>query len=1026
MDYAALREKLAATSGKRFWRCLEELADDPDLETLLRRQFAGQAMAWADPLDRRKFLSLLGASLALAGISGCSVQPPVETIMPYVRSPSKLTPGIPLFFATAATVGESTIGLLVESHEGRPTKIEGNPDHPASRGATDVFAQAVILEMYDPDRSQTVLSAGEISTRGDAVVAIRAAVEKQRGKQGAGLRFLTPTVTSPTLADQLAAMLKVFPAARWHQYEPAARDSRREGSRLAFGELVNTIYHFDRADVILSLDADFLAPPGNLHYVRDFADRRRVTSSANDAKRAAMNRLYVAECTPSITGAKADHRWAMRAAEVERFARAIAAKIDPRLTSLAEGASHPVADASVGALVRDLQKTGAKSVVVAGDRQPPAVHAMAHAMNGALGANGTTVTYTDPSEFEPTNQMKSLAELTSDMAAGSVELLVILDVNAVYSAPADLEFAKHLARIPLSVHLGLYRDETAALCHWHIPKAHFLESWSDARCCDGTATIIQPLIAPLYDGRTPHEVLQLFAQPAETTGYEIVRDYWRRYWKDANRSEDFETFWETAVHDGFIPDTSLSDKKVAIQQDSIRTIGAVNAATTRSGADSERPLEIVFATDPTIFDGRFANNGWLQELPKPLTKLTWDNAALISPALAERLGLSAAVSGHGGEHGEVTVDAVELSYAGHKLRAPVWIMPGQPDGSVTVHLGYGRTAAGRVGSGIGFNANLLRTSAAPWFDGGLEIRRTGEQMALACTQYHHRMEDRNLVRTATLDEFRRDPTFAKETAKSEVSGHGQRTLPTLYAPQEHPYNGYKWGMAIDLNACIGCNACVVACQAENNIPVVGKEQVTRGREMHWIRIDRYYRGRPDDPEYFFQPVNCMQCENAPCELVCPVEATVHSDEGLNDMVYNRCVGTRYCSNNCPYKVRRFNFLQYSDFTTPSLQLLRNPEVTVRSRGVMEKCTYCVQRITQGRIAAEKEDRPVRDGEVLTACQAVCPAHAISFGDLNDQKSEIAEWKARPLEYPLLGELNTVPRTTYLAELRNPNLEIESA
>ncbi|HEV2971466.1 MAG TPA: TAT-variant-translocated molybdopterin oxidoreductase [Pirellulales bacterium] len=1026
MDYAAMREKLAATSGKRFWRCLEELADDPEVETLLLRQFPGQATAWADPLDRRKFLSLLGASLTLAGISGCSVQPPAETIMPYVRSPTKLTPGVSLFFATAVTIGESTTGLLVESHEGRPTKIEGNPDHPASSGATDIFAQAAILDMYDPDRSQTVSSGDQISTWGDAVTAIRAAIEGQRGKHGAGLRFLTPTVTSPTLAGQLDAILKAFPAARWHQYEPASRDARWEGSRLAFGEFVNTIYHFDRADVIFSLDADFLAPPGNLQYVRDFIDRRRVTASASDAKRATMNRLYVAECTPSITGAKADHRWAMRAAEVELFARAVAAKLDPNLKSLAEGMSHPVADAAVEALVRDLRKSGAKSVVVAGDRQPPAVHALAHAMNDALGAVGTTVTFTDPIEFAPTNQMKSLADLATDMAAGFVELLVIVGVNAAYSAPADLEFAKRLAKVPLSVHVGLYRDETAVLCSWHIPKAHFLESWSDARCFDGTATIVQPLIAPLYGGRTPHEVLQLFVVPAEMTGYEIVRDYWRRRWKDANRPEDFETFWETAVHDGFVPDTALSEKKVAIQQDWIRNIGAVNSATTRNGAVSERPLEIVFATDPTIFDGRFANNGWLQELPKPLTKLTWDNAALISPAMAERLGVSAMVSGHGGEHGEVTVDVVELHYAGRKLQAPVWIMPGQPDNSVTVHLGYGRTAAGRIGSGIGFNANLLRTSAAPWFGSGLEIRRTGAQSPLACTQYHHRMEDRDLVRTATLDEFRRDPTFVKESTKSDVAGHGQRTLPTLYAPQEHSYNGYKWGMAIDLNACIGCNACVVACQAENNIPVVGKEQVTRGREMHWIRIDRYYRGKPDNPEYFFQPVNCMQCENAPCELVCPVEATVHSDEGLNDMVYNRCVGTRYCSNNCPYKVRRFNFLQYSDFTTPSLQLLHNPEVTVRSRGVMEKCTYCVQRITQGRIAAEKEDRRVRDGEVLTACQAVCPAHAISFGDLNDQKSEVAAWKARPLEYPLLAELNTVPRTTYLAELRNPNPEIENA
>jgi MoCo/4Fe-4S cofactor protein with predicted Tat translocation signal len=1028
MNLTAIREKLAAESGQRYWRCLEELADDPEFEALLRQQFPSQATSWADVLDRRKFLTLMGASLALAGLTGCGVQPPAETIMPYVRSPVRLTPGVPLFFATAASLGESVVGLLVESHEGRPTKIEGNPDHPASRGATDIFAQAEILNLYDPDRSQAIHSSGEISTWGEAVTAIRAAINKQHELQGAGVRFVAPKVTSPTLARQFDAVLKAFPSAQLHQYEQAASDARQRGAELAFGRHVNTVYHFDRADVVLSLGADFLAPPGNLTEVRGFCERRRVAVGERDAKRATMNRLYVAECTPSITGAKADHRWGMPAGQIESFARSVAAELDSKLAPLAEGVTQPVLTASIAALVRDLQKHGSRSVVVPGDHQPSIVHALAHAMNAALGAVGTTVTYIDPIEVPPTNSTSSLADLVRDMADRKVELLVILGVNAAYEAPVDLEFARHVANVPLSVHLGLYRDETAALCKWHISQTHFLESWSDVRASDGTATIVQPLIAPLYGGRTPHELLRLFTDPAEATNYEIVRETWRRQWSDARPTDGFETFWETAIHDGVVSGTASAMRQISLQSDWTQKLTPTDSAQPIATGDAgQDEYEIVFATDPSIYDGRYANNGWLQELPKPLTKLTWGNAALVSPATAERLGLQARATGHGGDHGEVTVDVIELRYDGRSLHVPAWIMPGQPDRSVTLHLGHGRTAAGRVGNGIGVNANLLRTSAAPWFAEGLGIRKTGEQAILACTQYHHRMEGRHLARTATLDYFRENPKFAKEIETSgEPSKHPDHALPTLYSPQDHPYNGYKWGMAIDLTACIGCNACVVACQAENNIPVVGKEQVNRGREMHWIRIDRYYRGSLDDPDYYFQPVPCMQCENAPCELVCPVEATVHSDEGLNDMVYNRCVGTRYCSNNCPYKVRRFNFLQYADFTTPSLKLLHNPEVTVRSRGVMEKCTYCVQRITQGRIVAEKEDRGVRDGEVLTACQAVCPARAISFGDLNDPASEVRQWKSRPTEYSLLEELNTLPRTTYLAELRNPNPEIVTA
>jgi molybdopterin-containing oxidoreductase family iron-sulfur binding subunit len=589
--------------------------------------------------------------------------------------------------------------------------------------------------------------------------------------------------------------------------------------------------------------------------------------------------------------------------------------------------------------------------------------------------------------------------------------------NPVFTAPADIQFAEHLAKVKLRVHLSLYDDETSALCHWHIPAAHSLETWSDARAYDGTVTIVQPLIAPLYGGKSAHEVLAVFTPTSRgRSSHDLVRDYW----KSQKSTADFEKFWQIALHDGLIADTALPPKTVEIKATSIQQQATSNQhrASSIQSKRSEDPdssgqpatshkqpassLEIIFKPDPTIGDGRYANNGWLQELPKPLTKLTWDNAALISPATAERLGLS-------------NEEMVELRYRERKVKAPIWIVPGHPNEAVTVHFGYGRARAGKIGTGIGFNAYALRTSDAPWFGPGLEIHKTGERYQLASTQLHHNMENRHLVRAGTLAEYLEHPDFVHEM------GHEPPRNMTLYP--EHKYEGYAWGMVIDLNSCIGCNACTIACQAENNIPIVGKTEVANGREMHWIRVDRYYKGDLDHPETYHQPVPCMHCENAPCEVVCPVSATVHSDEGLNDMVYNRCVGTRYCANNCPYKVRRFNFYHYADYHTPSLKLLRNPDVTVRTRGVMEKCTYCVQRINAARIEAKKEDREIRDGEILTACQQVCPTQAIVFGDINDPNSRIAQLQASQLNYGLLTDLNTRPRTTYLARLKNPNPEL---
>ena len=1012
LDLAAAREKLRACSGKQWWRSLEELAGSPHFEELLHREFPRYASEWADAVSRRGFLKLMAASLALAGLSGCAGKPK-ETIVPYARAPEELEPGKPLFFATAMTLAGSAIGLLVESHEGRPTKIEGNPDHPASLGATDVFSQASLLTLYDPDRSQVLTYLGDIRPWAALLAEIRVLLERQRLRRGTGLRLLSETVISPTLAHQIRSLLSEFPEAKWHQYEPVSRDPAREGSRQAFGRYVNTVYQVEKADVIIALDADLLSSgPGCLRYARQFARRRRPQPGP-----ATMSRLYAVECTPSNTGAMADHRLPLRASEIETFTRTLALAVRGVTEA---GGGLPYA-AWLGALARDLLRHGGRSVAIPGDYQSPGVHLWAHVVNYALGNVGSTVIYTDPVEAEPVDQTASLRELVADMDAGRVEWLIILGGNPVYNTPADLAFGERLLKVPMRMHLSLYQDETSALCQWHIPEAHYLEAWSDTRALDGTASIVQPLIAPLYNGKSAHEFLAAFTSQPERSGYDIVRDHW----KTQRPGADFERLWRKSLNDGVIAGTALPPISVTLKPEWSSALPIVSAVSAKARAQEKAAgdpapegVEIVFRPDPAVFDGRFTNNGWLQELPKPITRLTWDNAAMVSPATAQRLGLTYRIDSTGGEHGQVHADVVELSYRGRSLRVPVWIDPGQADGCVTLHLGYGRTRAGHVGTGTGFNAYQLRTSASPWFGSGLALRKTGDRFPLACVQFHHNMEGRALVRAATLEEFHRNPAFAHELGEEPPS--------SLSLYPGYKYEGYAWGMAIDLNACVGCNACVVACQAENNIPIVGKTEVMRGREMHWLRIDTYYRGSADNPETYFQPVPCMHCENAPCELVCPVGATVHSAEGLNDMVYNRCVGTRYCSNNCPYKVRRFNFLQYSDWETPSLKLMRNPNVTVRSRGVMEKCTYCVQRINAARIQAEKEIRLVRDGEIQTACQQACPAEAIIFGNLNDPQSRVARLKAEPRNYALLGELNTRPRTTYLAAVRNPNPEIEKA
>jgi len=921
-------------------------------------------------------------------------------MLPYVRTPEELAAGKPLFYATAHLHGGYARGVLAETHDGRPTKLEGNELHPGSLGGTDLHAQASILSLYDPDRSQTLTRLGEIRPWSALLAEIKLVLEKEKPKKGAGVRILTPTVTSPTLSAQIAELLAAYPAARWISWEPWSGENAAAGARLAFGEAVETRYAFDKADVVLSLDADFLGSgPAQPRYVRDWATRR-----ASLARRSPQgeggSRLYVVEPTPSLTGARADHRRPMCPAEILELARAVAGTVGsagaPSQTRIAGEATDPF----TAAVVRDLAAHAGASIVLAGEAQPPEVHALAHLANQVLGNPGRTVFTTEPVAAGALSGTAALAELASDMKAGSVSLLVILGGNPAYAAPADLDLPRAMENVPLRVRLGLYDDETSERCHWHVPAAHALESWSDARAFDGTATILQPLIAPLYGGRSPHEVVAALNDQPEKSAHDAVKGYWQ---KQAPAGSDFETLWRRALHDGVVAGTAFPPKPVRVRSAAAFT----GTPAAPRGASS---LVALFRPDPSVHDGEAANNGWLQELPKPLTKLTWENAALISPKTAERLKLT-------------DEDVVLLTLGGRRVEAPVLVLPGQAEDCVTLPLGYGRTRGGKICLGAGFSAYALRASGSAWAAERLELSATGRTTTLARTSHHHSMETpvgkRDIVRYASSADFAKDPeVFANMGEKPP--GPGLTMYPPILTGQ------HAWGLSIDLSTCVGCNACVVACQAENNIPIVGKAEVARGRELHWIRVDNYYEGGLDNPVTLHQPVTCMHCENAPCEVVCPVAATVHSAEGLNEMVYNRCVGTKYCLNNCPYKVRRFNFFLYADFVTESLKLQRNPDVTVRSRGVMEKCSYCVQRINRARIEAEKQNRPLKDGEIVTACQQACPARAIVFGDINDPQSRVSQCRSDKRTYGLLSELGTRPRTTYLGSLANPNPAVAPA
>ncbi len=960
------------------WRSLEEYADSPECREWLEREFAPMASEWEDAVSRRRFLKLMGASLALAGLGACTRQP-LEKIVPYVTQPVGMVPGEPLHFATSLTLGGFARGALIESREGRPVKVEGNPAHPASLGGTDVFMQAATLDLYDPGRAKTVTHAGAIVTWNDFRTALAGELARLANQGGAGIRVLTGNVTSPTLGAQMRALLAKYPGAKWHVWEPLNRDAARAGAELAFGVPLDVVCDFEKADLVVSLDADFLGTgPAQPRYVRDFAKRRRVAEGVEN-----LNRLYVAEPTPSITGARADHRIPTAPGVLSQIAEALGTE----LGVISKQLDAAYDSAFVTAAAADLLAHRGRSLVLAGESQPAHIHAFAHQMNAALGNVGETVRLIAPVDENPVNRTASLRELVGDLESGKVELLVVLGGNPAFDAPADFAFAEKMLRAKTCVFLGTHPNETAAACDWQIPAAHELESWSDARAFDGTAGIVQPLIEPLYTGAvTPHEFIAAMLGEAVPSSYEIVRDFWReqKVW------EDFEAGWEKAVRGGAIADTAFASKPAEA-----RTITPETKATPKG-------LTLLFRADPTIHDGTFSGSTWLQELPKPLTKLVWDNAVLISPRTAARLGLT-------------TNDLVELTNAARQVVAAIFLIPGQADDTLTLHLGYGRRIGNATATGHGFDAYPLRMSTA-MDSTEVTLRKTGETYPLITTQQHFGLEGRNLLRVATLSELRDKPTVIQDMGKIPAPDE------TLYNPHEFPSKHYAWALTIDLSTCVGCNACVVACQSENNIPVVGKEEVQRGREMHWIRVDTYFAGVPENPGTHFQPVPCMHCENAPCEVVCPVAATLHDSDGLNVQVYNRCVGTRYCSNNCPYKVRRFNFLEYNGGISPVEKLGKNPEVSVRSRGVMEKCSYCIQRIESARTTAAIEERRVRDGEITPACAQACPAEAITFGDLNDSTSRVVKLKATKLNYGMLAELNTRPRTTYLGRITNPQPE----
>ncbi len=984
------------------WRSLEERIRGGADRAALAAEFAPGAAELPEANDgtsRRSFVQLMGASAALAGLAAC-VRKPREQMLGYTRQPEGVVPGKALHYSTATFLGGRATGLIATSYEGRPTKLDGNPQHPSSLGGTGALDQGSLLQLYDPQRANTLKYKGQDRAFHAFLVEQLAHSATLKANGGETLRFLMEPSTSPTLSALRERLRTDFPKAKFASYSSLSAEGWHEASEAAFGAQAEARLDLRDADIIVSLDSDFLAGlPGTLTHQLAFANRR-------DPKAGEMNRLYVVEPGMSPTGGMADHRLAARPSEMTAIALGLLGRV-ARFSKAADLARFAGLNSTLSApqakfldvLAADLVRAAGKSIVMVGDRQPAAVQLAAIAINTALGNTGKTVRYNKSILLDPNDGPKGLAELVAEIKAGKVDTLVITANNPVYSAPAELEFGKLLKTVPNAIYLGYYDDETAACANWFVPLAHDLESWGDGLAVDGTATFQQPLISPLFNGVTAAELLASLVGEGDHGSYALVRGAWDARATALGLGDAIPASkWEQWISDGFAAGTAHEDVLSANWEQLAKSIPA-NAPAAVSG------VEGYFATDYKLWDGRFGNNVWLQELPDPVTKITWENAALISPATAKKLSLA-------------QNDVIDIKAGERSVRAAVFIQPGQSQDTVQLALGYGRTGAGeQIALEKGFNAGAIRTSTNFWSAGTVEIFPVpGTPHKFAQTQEHSNMDEgikRSIALSATREEV--------ESNKLEEVNENRGEQASLYEPVK--YDGYKWSMAIDLSRCTGCSACMTACQAENNIPVVGKEQVARAREMHWLRLDRYYVGSEDAPEMIHQPVMCQQCENAPCEYVCPVNATSHTDEGLNDMVYNRCVGTRYCANNCPYKVRRFNFFSYTSDYSDVEKMVMNPDVTVRARGVMEKCTYCVQRIERARIETRVAGTEIKDGDVHTACQDACPSKAIVFGSLHDSQSAVSLLMKNPRRYDLLHDLNTRPRTVYLARVKNPNKEL---
>jgi len=969
-----IRRHLDGKSGHSFWRGLEELSEAPEFKRLLAAEFPSLAQG---PMDfaRRDVLKCLGASLVLAGLTGCSED--LNYSVPYVEAPENIIPGRPKYYATAVLMGGYAQPILGETHVGRPTKLEGNPDHPACLGATDAFTQAAVLGLYDPDRSRSLRYMGRPAAWAELDAMLVSQAARLDATAGQGFCLLTGATSSPTMGRQLKALTERWPRARWYIHEPAGEEGRFEATRLAFGQRLEQRFHLDRAEVLVCFDDDVLGPgPKQTYHARGWATRRQAAQRGEGGCK-----IWVAEPTPSLTGVMASWRAIVAPGRISALVAALASQL-----GVPSGPAHSLAEEErrwiEGAAVA-LEAHGGRGLVSVGHQHDPAVQALGLLINAKLGNVGATLTFAEPSLLQASDEGATLPDLVRRMEAGEVSSLAVLDCNPAYTAPADLDFAAAMERVETRFHAGLYFDETAALCQWHAPLKHDLETWSDARAADGLATILQPLIGFSFGGRSQHVILENCLGDVFTEDRAVVAETWRAIW-----GEPFEERWHSALVAGFIPGSAPPEVVPQFPLESAPPVASVSRA---------EELTVVVRTDPTVWDGRFANIAWLQELPKPLTKVTWDNVILVSPALAEKLKIE-------------TGSEVRLEASGRSVTGPAWVMPGQEQRTVTVFLGYGRTMPGRVMEGTGYDAYRIRTSRETWQFGGARLAPTGKKWQLASTQLHFALEGRDMVRFMPSEE-----ASTKRSGAAQAKGKGAQRE-TIYPVYD--YESPSWGMSIDTDLCIGCNACVVACVAENNIPMVGKEQVAKGREMFWLRVDRYYEGPPEDPRTVFQPVPCMHCEKAPCEMGCPVNATTHSPDGLNQQVYNRCIGTRTCLSFCPYKVRRFNWFDLTGNDPPEIQALRNPDVTVRARGVMEKCTYCVQRIRSAEIQAKIEGRAVRDGEIQTACQQACPTSAIAFGDVADSETIVSRRKASPRDYSLLEEVNTWPRTTYLARIED--------